>query len=406
VVHGSLWSWGIRGDASDHVVNPAGYPRSPASGSDAHVHSDLLFMHNECMSVMNSRTLLERAVEVLAGFGLHTVRRPGGVLGVSVGVIRGAGDLEGGQVYRVEERSRLTGPAAAALEAQPQIPVLVVAPFVPDPAAEILRERGLDYVDLAGNALLRWDGVLIDVRGRRPARTSGQVPGPSARRPFTRSGVQVTFALLAWPDMSAASVREIANASGSAVGTVHAVLKDLRAGGYLADVPSGRRLVRGGELLTRWTEAYALSLAVTLELGRYRAPDPAWWLTAGAEMAGAGVDLGGEAAASVLDERLRPGSVSLYASEVPVRLLASYRCRRVEDPRDANVVVRRRFWVAPDAGREADLDVRDGAQAGSAGLVPPVLVYADLLASGDPRQREHAQRLRRGDARLERLDRS
>jgi hypothetical protein len=248
--------------------------------------------------------------------------------------------------------------------------------------------------------------VLIDVRGRRPARTSLEVPGPSARRPFTRSGAQVTFVLLAWPDLSAATVREIADASGTAVGTVHAVLRDLRAGGYLADAPSGRRLVRGGELLTRWTEAYALSLAVALELGRYRAPDPAWWSTAGADLAGAGVELGGEAAASMLDDRLRPVSVFLYASEVPVRLLAAYRCRLVEDPRDANVVVRRRFWTVPDGDREAGSEIRDGAPPGSAGLVPPVLVYADLLASGDPRQREHAQRLRRGDARLERLDRS
>jgi hypothetical protein len=251
---------------------------------------------------------------------------------------------------------------------------------------------------------LRWDGVRIDVRGRGPVRgpvpDSGVVAGPSARRPFTRSGAQVTFCLLSWPALCAGTVREIARASGAAVGTVAMVLRDLQAGGYLIREPSGRRLVRAGELLTRWTEAYALSLAASLHLGAYRAADPQWWAGARLDLRQAGVDLGGEAAGSVMDAHLRPAGVLLYADAVPARVLAAHRCRRVEDLREANVVVRRRFWTHPDPA------AHDQAPAGQDGLVPPVLVYADLLVSGEPRQRDHAQRLRTRDARLEQLDRT
>jgi hypothetical protein len=139
-----------------------------------------------------------------------------------------------------------------------------------------------------------------------------------------------------------------------------------------------------------------LSLAASLHLGYYRTPDPEWWLAARADLQAAGVYLGGEAAASELDSHLRPAGAVLYGQELPVRLLARYRCRKAAAAEDANVIVRRKFWTAPGSG-SADV---------GAGLVPAVLVYADLLVSGEPCQREHAERLRRLNDRLERLDRS
>ena len=349
---------------------------------------------------MNNVGLVERVVEVLDGLDVRVGRHPDGELGLSL-------DPEAAErVYRVVSRSRLTAPAAATLAVPSGVPVLVVAPMISDAVGQVLRARGLDYVDAAGNVLLRWPGARIDVRGRRAAAPSVDLAGPSARRPFVRSGVQVTFALLAWPQLTASTVREIAEAAGVAVGTTHSVLRDLLAGGYLVGAPSGRQMVRGGELLTRWTEAYALSLYASLGLGLYRAEDPAWWTSARADLADAGVDLGGEAAASVLDERLRPGTVWLYAEQVPAAVLAAHRCRRADDPGSANVIVRRRFWRAPTRRGEVAGGHPPHVVSSDAGLVPSVLVYADLLASGDPRQRDHAQRLRTRDARLERLDRS
>ena len=353
-----------------------------------------MFMHNEHVVKMNDQVLVAAVVEVLHRLGVRVVEHAGDMLTVcaeNAGVER---------VYQMVIRGRVTAPVAGALEPVAGPATLVVAPFVPEPAAAVLRERGVDYADAAGNVLLHWDGVLIDARGRRPGKGPVMASGPSARRPFTRSGAQVTLCLLAWPALCEGTVREIARASGTAVGTVAAVLRDLQAGGYLLEAPLGRRLVRAGELLTRWVEAYALSLSASLHLGFYHAADPQWWAGAGEDLLAAGVDLGGEAAASVMDPHLRAGGVVLYADAVPARVLAAHRCRRVEDADEANVVVRRRFWTVPQDPDRA----RDGA--GQSGLVPPVLVYADLLVSGEPRQREHAQRLRSRDARLEQLDRT
>jgi hypothetical protein len=337
---------------------------------------------------------MEVAEQALAGLrqlGVQAARR--GEDGLELWSQRFPGMRRG---YHLEVRSRVTTGLATVVGAQLDRPTILVTGYVPEPAAEILRSRGIDYVDLAGNVLLRWDSLLIDIRGRKPSKATA-APVPSGlRRPFTRSGAQVTFCLLAWPEFAGRPVRELARASGTAVGSAHAVLRDLESGGYLIAGSSGRVLARAGELLNRWTEAYALSLSASVHLGYYRASDPGWWRPARADLRAAGVYLGGEAAASELDSHLRPAGAVLYGEEIPARLLAKYRCQKAVGAKDANVMVRRRFWTVP-GGVSADTE---------AGLVPAVLIYADLLVSGEPRQREHAERLRRLNDRLEYLDRS
>jgi hypothetical protein len=75
---------------------------------------------------------------------------------------------------------------------------------------------------------------------------------------------------------------------------------------------------------------------------------------------------------------------------VPSRLAVAHRFRKADGPGD--VEIRQRFWHLPADGSDI--------------LVPAPLVYADLIASGEPRQLEAAAHLREHDAHLRRLDRS
>ena len=45
--------------------------------------------------------------------------------------------------------------------------VLLLGPRVTERSAERLRQMGINYLDAAGNAYISFDGVLIDIRGRR-----------------------------------------------------------------------------------------------------------------------------------------------------------------------------------------------------------------------------------------------
>ena len=308
---------------------------------------------------------------------------------VEMDVTLDAGPRGVGRYPTVIKRGRLDRARATAMALPAERPVLVLAPHVPDDAADALSARGAEFVDGAGNVRLAWEGMSLDVRGRRPRTTAAPRRDPSAARAFTRSGAQVIFALLSWPEMVTRPVREIAAASATAVGTVHAVMSALVGAGYVYESGSGAGLNRAGALLDRWAEAYAVGLARKLELGSFALADPGRLAELEEAAFGQGALLGGECAGARIDRHLRSTTATLYVEETPAELVARFRMRR--DDADGTVHFRRRFWPQRDPG---------------AVLVPSPLVYADLVSSGDPRQREHAERIRRVDDRLVELDRS
>jgi len=243
------------------------------------------------------------------------------------------------------------------------------------------------YVDSVGNMYLQGEGLLLDVRGRRgPTTASPGNPG-QALRAFKPSGLKVIFVLLADPHLITAPYREIAQASGVSLGTVHWVLNELEVAGYATAAP--RQLYRTRHLLDRWVEAYTFDLWPRLILARFDAMDPIWWTRADEALRAADAQWGGETAAHQLDQRLRPERAVVYAPEVPRQLAAEFRFRKTEG--DGGVEVRQRFWHFP-----ADPSL----------TVPTPLIYADLAASADPRLAEAARNLRERDALLQRLDRS
>jgi hypothetical protein len=293
------------------------------------------------------------------------------------------------QTYGVQIKQRLTPELATAVHVQSHPPALMVAPSISDPVAERLRARGIDYVDTAGNAHVAWDDVFIDVRGRR--KSAARLPKTSARgaRTFSRAGLQVQFVLLSWPEMAAQPLRQLAHASGVSLGTAKMAVDELTTAGYLYEGTRGRQLARSGELLNRWSEAYSIILDPALSLGEFSTSDLSWWRQSERELRQLDIQVGGEAAASLLDSYLQPSSLALYVDKLPLSLIGRYRMARADG--DGNVHIRQRFWQVPEQ---------------ASWIVPSTLIYADLLASGDPRQREHADRIRTSDDRLTRLDRA
>lgn len=251
---------------------------------------------------------------------------------------------------------------------------ILVTDYVTPQVAERLKDLGIAFVDVAGNAYLHRPPVMIWVVGRKPIVARQRF---RAGRAFQPTGLKLVFALLCRPDLVNAGFREIATFAGVAHGTVGCVLGDLREMGYLVETGNKRTRVRrlrnAGKLLTQWAEAYARTLYPQLLMGRYQTTEPDWWkkLDAGKYK----VLLGAEPAAAIATRFLRPGVVTLYAKEAPTRLMLDYRLRKAEE---GNIELRRRFWPF-DHGWERPT------------LTPPALIYADLLATGDARCIETAQ---------------
>jgi hypothetical protein len=327
-------------------------------------------------TIQPEQRLLAEALKTMESLGLRfRVLRPE----VRNGARRTDADVDlrfGGHDVRyvVEVKRRLRpatlGAVTHQLATRKGNPLLVTDHVTP-PLAEALRAKGIEFIDAAGNAFLNRPPLLVFVKGQRPA---GQQTIPGRGRAFQATGLQVLFALLARPELVGRPYREIAVAAGVAHGTVGWVMAELPGLGYIAKVGGRRRLVNGERLFDQWTEAYARTLRPRLLLGRFRGDIDALY----ARTAKWQEDLlvGGELAAARLTRHLRPGTATFYIKAIDPKVIVKLVLRA---DAEGNVDFRRRFWTF--AGEEPR-------------LTPTLLVYADLLATGDARCLETAQLLR------------
>jgi hypothetical protein len=253
-------------------------------------------------------------------------------------------------------------------------PVLLVTDYVTPQLAEKLRGADVPFVDVAGNAYLNQPPLFIWVKGEKPPERC--VTERAVGRAFQATGLKVVFAMLCHPGWVDKPYREIAELAGVAHGTVGWVMTDLEQNGYIVKLKRvGRRLRNRRQLLNTWVEAYARVLRPKLLMGRYETAERGWWEKA--NVLNYGLQWGGEPAAAVLDHYLRPGITTLYGENLPNRFIAENRLRTDEK---GYVEMRKRFWHFEYEWAWPE-------------LVPPVLIYADLLAEGNARCIEAAQRI-------------
>ena len=239
------------------------------------------------------------------------------------------------------------------------------------------RSGGIDYLDLAGNAFIRFGDVYVDVQGR--SLDSRRAVNESRHAPvnlFSARRSQVTFALLVWPELFDLPIRITSEAAGVSIGLAFQTSQLLRESGYIVGDASPR-LVRRSDLIDKWTDAYTNGPRRKLVLGRYRGDKPD---VRSIDPAGSFL-ISGECAVPSL---LRPTTLTLYASELDPRLISAHRWRRDGQP---NIEILKKFWKDP---RQILHEQRDLDHDSVERRVPLLLVYADLMASGDGRQREAA----------------
>ena len=258
---------------------------------------------------------------------------------------------------------------------------VLVAPYLTAELANHCRDQlDLHFVDTAGNAYLRAPGLYVFVRGERPPRLPAMAMG--TRGGGTATALRVVFALLCKPELLNAPYREIVAAAGVALGAVGWIFFDLQARGYITGGvrKHNRRLQEPARLLDEWVTNFPTKLRPKLNPRRFQAPDPDWWRQARLEP---GARWGGEVAATRLTDYLKPATCTIYldpenAREALHALVKQHHLRA--DPQ-GNVEILDVFWNFQPEGIQPD-------------VVPPLLVYADLMATLDPRNLEVAKLIR------------
>jgi hypothetical protein len=255
--------------------------------------------------------------------------------------------------------------------------VMLISDYVAPDLADELKERDIPFLDAAGNAYIKQANLLIWIKGQKPAAKATLIP---VGRAFQPTGLQVIFTLLCNPQAINLPYRELAKMAGVAHGTVGWAMQDLQQLGFVRDLQGKRgtrRLFEHERLLNQWADAYARVLRPRTLIGRYYVAGFDGWKKW--PITEYGALWGGEPAAAILAEYLRPGELTLYAEKMPSLLAARQKFMKEAGPQHtAAVEVRKRFWHFSGDPEHSN-------------MAPPLLVYADLLATGDARCIETAK---------------
>jgi hypothetical protein len=193
-------------------------------------------------------------------------------------------------------------------------------------------------------------------------KTAVSLPGAS------KSACRTLFALLMQPALLHASQREIAAAAEISLGAVNNSLRALDALGLVVKVKGQFVIVNRAAVIKKFPTVYELALKPYLKWWSYRFHgssvmdwvqrdrlpiDGAYW--------------SGEAAASKLFSQVKLGhTAEIYCPQEKVRDLI-VACKLIPDPK-GELIVRQKFWNFPSPHE-------------SKSIAPPLLIYADLLAS-------------------------
>lgn len=252
--------------------------------------------------------------------------------------------------------------------------IILVTPQVNAQMADRLRTNGIQFMDEAGNVYLNQPHVYLFVKG---IRNHALTKPPMVGRTFKQTGLQVLFLLLCNRDLVDKPYRTIAAEAGVALGMVDRIMQELKDLGFLEEMGTRRnrqaRLVKKEALLERWVTGFAEQLRPKLVHGRYQG-EAGWWNNVILDPETA--LWGGEVAAEKLTKHLKPQDVTIYVDkQKPNTILLKHKLRK--DPL-GNVTLLYRFWKMDVIAPNQD-------------MVHPMLVYADLMATGDQRNLETAR---------------
>jgi hypothetical protein len=231
---------------------------------------------------------------------------------------------------------------------------------------EKLRQKGIPYLEANGNIFLKKEGIFLMVDTAKAMNTEKN----KGNRAFTKTGLKVLFYLLQNKEDINLTQRELADKADVGLGNIPQIIDGLKATGFLQALNNKTYLWENiANLVDRWIAEYATVLRPKLLKEKYT-------------LKGNWQDIalknnitfwGGEPAADLLTNHLRPEKFLIYTRENRMELMKNY---KLMPDKNGEIEVLDLFWKQEDGK-----------------TVPPLLVYADLMLEGGKRNKETAEKI-------------
>lgn len=257
--------------------------------------------------------------------------------------------------------------------AQKKETLMVIGGRIYPDVKEALRQHQIPYLEANGNICIQQEDLYIWVDSNKPV----SLQKGRTNRAFTKTGLRVLFHFLLNERFLNIPYREIAALTATSLGNVTNVMNALKEAGFLQETILGDlKLKNKKQLLEKWIAAYEQLLKPNIEVGTFRFindHDHDNWRRI--PLASKKSLWGGEAGTHLLNGQLRPHNLLIYTSESRNDLIDQYRL--IRDP-EGYISIYQKFWHYDDF---------------KSNIAPPILLYADLLHTGDTNALAAAQRV-------------
>lgn len=253
-------------------------------------------------------------------------------------------------------------------------PIILIAEYISKKATHELKERGINYIDVGGNAFIKYKDLAIFVKGQKNTKKDKT----NQSRAFQETGLKIIFHLLNTPEHLQDSYRRIAEQVEVSIGSVSNVMAELEELNYLLKTKQRRAIKNTDELLERWVIEFNTVLRPRILRKRMRFIDKDQsknWRDIDIHTKNGVILWGGEPGGAIITENLRPEKFTVYTdlelSEVANKL-------GLIPSENGEVEILQKFW-------KNDVNY--------AQVAPALLVYADLMNSGFGRNIETAKQI-------------
>lgn len=276
-------------------------------------------------------------------------------------------------IFNVEIKKTVTNTVIGHIKLQNtniQYPKLLITNYITKEMADNLKGKEIQFIDTAGNAYLNQFPLYLFIKGNKP---KDYYKIPKQKRIFKSTGIKLLYNIITNPNLLNKTYREIANETGVALGTINWIMKDMRDLGFLVDLENkGKKITDFNEMIDKWCINYPEKLKPKIHLGNFEFINKninwnnfqlnnALW--------------GGEAAAAKLTNYLKPVIFTVYLKKEDLNKIVID--NRLKRKNIGNIQFYEKFWLNDPITEN--------------NTVHPLLVYADLLATGNDRNIETAK---------------
>lgn len=253
-------------------------------------------------------------------------------------------------------------------------PIILIAEYISKKAAEELKKRDINYIDIAGNAFVKHNVLVIFIEGQKNTKKEKT----SQTRAFQEAGIKILFHLLSKPEHLQDTYRKIAEKADVSIGSVSNVMAELEGLNYLLRTNDKRVLKNKKELLQRWVVAYNEVLRPRIVRKRMRFIDSDYirnWQNINVHTGQGTLLWAGEPGGAILTGNLKPEHFIVFTD---LELSEVARTLHLVPSEKGEMEVLQKFW-------NNDYDDKN--------VAPALLIYTDLISSGYGRNVEIANQI-------------